>query len=266
LLINGRAIQPKHGKLTVWVTGELKPKIIRLKGKPGSYYAPVRFEGIDAPEAHYRSTAFKLKIGGQTRSFPVDSSVRHEERSQPQWSPATDYAVSTLEKAGWGLAMLDREVTDKYGRVLAYVYASDSRASKKTFVSLQLVKRGLAFPFLFESAGSLISVFLSAAAKAKRRRLGVWRNYRHRSLTYTQTYSAARRHTDPEPAGQQNGPINLPVVFRRIVDAKQLKNLTLKLALQKYDAMDFTTGALVTGDQYHTIAVENLIWAPHTFT
>lgn len=265
LLVNGQAIQPQNGKFTVWITGQPKPKIIRLKGKPGGYYAPIRFEGIDAPEEHYRGNPFELKIGGQTRKFPVNPAVKHEERSQPQWSPATTYALDTLQKAGWALAMLDREVTDKYSRVLGYVYASNANGAKKTFVSLELVKRGLAFPFLFESAGSFIPTFLGAGAKAKQKNLGLWKNYQHKPLSYTQTYPAAKHHTDPEPPNQLSGKLNLPVVFRRVVDAKQLQGLTLKLALQKYDAMDFTTGNLMSGDKYHTIAVENLIWAPHTF-
>lgn len=265
LLVNGQAIQPQNGTLTVPVTGQLKPKIIRLKGKPGSYYAPVRFEGIDAPEQHYEPTPFDLKIRGKVRKFPLAPGVKHEERSQPQWTPGTAYAVSLLEATGWAVVMLDREVSDKYSRVLGYVYASDPQGARGTFVSLELVKRGLAFPFLFESSGSFIPTFLSAAASAKQNRLGIWKRYQHKPLNYPVTFPAPANYTDPEPPEQFNAKLNLPVVFRRIVDAKQLQYLTLKLALQKYDAMDFTTGTIVPGDQYHTISIENLIWAPHRF-
>lgn len=265
LLVNGQAIQPQNGVFTVFVTGQTKPKLIRLKGKPGSYYVPVRFEGIDAPEEHYRANPFNLKIGGQVQNFPVDPSVPHGDRSQPQWSPATAYALTTLETAGWALVMLDREVTDKYSRVLGYVHASDASGAKNTFVSLELVKRGLAFPFLFESSGAFIPTFLGAAATAKQKKLGIWKHYQHRPLSYPQTYPAPKQHTDPEPPAQLIAKLNLPVVFRRVVDAKQLHGLSLKLALQKYDAMDFTTGALVPGDKYHTVPIEHLIWAPHSF-
>jgi hypothetical protein len=204
-------------------------------------------------------------VGGETKAFPLNPVVKHEQRSQSHWSPATAYALKTLEKAGWALVMLDREVTDKYSRVLGYVYESDAGGAKGSFVSLELAKRGLAFPFLFESANSLIPTFLAAAAKAKQQNLGVWKNYRSKPLTYAQTYSAPKRHTDPEPPAQLNGPLNFPVVFRRVVDSHQLSGLSLKLALQKYDAMDYETGQLVSGDKYHTIPVERLIWAPHAF-
>ena len=265
LLVNGQAIPPQNGQFQVWVTGATKSKIIKLKGQPGSYHVPIRFEGLDAPEEHYKATPFDLKIGGQVKNFPLNPAVPHEDRGQPQWSPATVYAVSTLEKASRTLVMLDREVTDKYQRVLGYVYASDTSGAKKKFVTLELVRSGLAFPFLFESSIAFIPSFLDAAAKAKKKGLGIWKHYQHKPLTYTQTYPAPKQYTDPEPPRQLAGKVNLPVVFRRIVDAKQLQGLSLTQALQKYDAMDFTTGHLVPGDKYHTIPIEKLIWAPHTF-
>ena len=43
LLVNGQAIQPTNGTFQVAVTGIVKPKIIRLAGKPGAYHVPIRF-------------------------------------------------------------------------------------------------------------------------------------------------------------------------------------------------------------------------------
>ena len=266
LLVNGQAIQPQNGVFKIWPTGSNKPRTVRLKGKPGSYYAPVRFEGLDAPEEHYRANPFKLKMGGQTIEFKKDTTKDQSERSQPMWSPATHYTLNTLEAAGWALVMLDREVTDRYGRVLGYVYASNSSGQRKTFVSLQLVRKGLAFPFLFESAQDLIPTFLNAANQARLNKLGVWKHYQHKPLAFSQTFSAPKKHTDPEPAQQMNAKLNLPMVFRRVVDSHQLKGLSRKLALQKYDAMDYSTGQVWPGDQYHKVPVERLIWAPHSFT
>ena len=40
--------------------------------------------------------------------------------------------VGTLTKAGWALVELDKEVTDKYGRVLGYVYESFAEKLEKT--------------------------------------------------------------------------------------------------------------------------------------
>lgn len=266
ILLNGQVFPPQNGKLSVFVTGATKPRTINVKGKPGSTFVPVRFEGVDAPEEHYRATPFTLKMKGKVASFPFDPAVTHEERSQPMWSAGMNYAVAALEAAGWALVLLDREVTDRYGRVLGYVYASDANGGRGPFISLELLKRGLAFPFLFESAGSFIPMFLAAAAAARKKKLGVWRHYHHRPLSFPQTYPVPPNYLDPEPPAQFNGKLNLPVIFRRIVDAHQLKGLSSKLGFQKYDAMDYPSGDLVTGDKYYQIPIERLIWAPHRFS
>lgn len=206
-----------------------------------------------------------MDVGGRNRKFPLDRSVPHEERSQPQWSPATRYAIDVLATAGWALVALDREVTDRYRRVLGYVYASNSRGKRGTFVSLELLRRGLAFPFLFESSVERIPVFLAAAGRARRKRLGVWKRYRHRSLPFASSWPAPARHTDPEPSDQLRAPLSLPVAFRRVVDVRQLKGLSLKFALRKYDAIRYSTGEVLSGDRYGEIPVDDLIWAPHQY-
>ncbi len=59
--------------------------------------------------------------------------------------------------------------------------------------------------------------------------------------------------------------LNLPMVFRRVVDARQLSGLSLAEALKKYDAIDFKTGDLVTGDRYTEIPIDKRIWTPHKY-
>jgi endonuclease YncB( thermonuclease family) len=265
VLISGsQKIKPNNGQLAVWVTGQTKPKIIKLKKrKDGTLYVPIRFEGIDAPEEHYRATPFTS--ADKKTKYPLNPAIPHPNLSQPRWKPATVYVLKVLEKAGWALVMLDREVTDKYSRVLGYVYASDSVGTQGQFISLKLVEKGLAFPFLFESSGELIPTFLAAAAKARAGKLGVWKHYSDAPLSYKDTYPKPAHYTDPEPAQQAAGELNLPMVFRRIVDAQQLSGLPLKKALQKYDAIDYETGNLVPGDQYQSIPIASRIWAPHSY-
>ncbi|MBI1786107.1 MAG: thermonuclease family protein [Acidobacteria bacterium] len=265
LLVDGQAIPPSNNKFSVFVTGSPRPKTITLKSNAAGAYAPIRFEGLDAPEEHYKATPFDLTINGHKQHFPLDPSKKHEDRSQPLWSPATRYALNQLEGAGWALVMLDRQVVDKYRRVLGYVWASNASGEKKKFVSLELVKRGLAFPFLFESATEFIPTFLGAARTAKQQGKGVWKNYQHAPLPFSDSFPAPKKHTDAEPAAQKGSRLNLPMVFRRVVDAQQLKNLGLKRALRKYDAIDFVSGDVAPGDRYTEIPIERLIWAPHQF-
>ena len=266
LLIGGQAIAPVNNQFKVPVTGSTRLKTITVKNNSNGVYVPIRFSGIDAPEEHYKATPFDLVIGGHKQNFPLDPSKQHEDRSQPLWSPATQYAINNLVSAGWALVMLDREVTDKYQRVLGFVWSSNASGDKKKFISLELVKRGLAFPFLFEGALDMIPTFLGAAKTAKQQNKGVWKHYQHAPLPYSASFKAPKKHTDLEPPALMQSPLNLPMVFRRVVDAQQLKNLGLKRALQKYDAIDYPSGDFVTGDRYTQIPVERLIWAPHNFS
>ncbi len=266
LLESGKVIKPKNGKLEVWMPGSKRPTTITLKAlKDGTPYITIRFEGADGPEEHYRAMFFTIKKDKKKITYSIDKNKKLEERSQPMWKPGTDFALSTLQKAKYALIELDSEVIDSHKRVLGYVYSSDSQGRKKTFVTLELIKRGLAFPFVFESAKDYIETLLKAAENARKNRLGVWKHYKDKPMTYKETYQAPKHHTDPEPKKQASAALNFPMVFRRIVDSYQLKGLSLKEALQKYDVIDYETGKLVTGDKYDQIPIEHRIWAPHTY-
>lgn len=171
--------------------------------------------------------------------------------------------MGTLQRAGHALVQLDREVTDRYGRVLGYVYASDAQGKRGEFVSRELLARGLAFPFLFESAQDFIADFLGAAMGARARKLGVWAKYTDRPLAVSSSlWPKPASYRSPEPVAQLKARLNLPMVFRRIVDAYQLQGLSLREALRKYDAIDYGTGKVFAGDKYWQVPVERRIWAP----
>ena len=262
LLQDGKAIPPENGQFQVWVTGHAKPRLLPLQGKPGAWHVPVRFEGTDAPEEHYRAKAFSLKVNGQVTKYPLDKSKPQGDRAQPLWSPATKYAVGTLEKTGWAIVMLDQEVVDKYNRALGYVYASTPTGLKRTFVSKELIRRGLSFPFVFASSGDMIPILLKAARAAFKARRGVWKNYQSAPLSYDESFPSPKHFTDEEPAAQQAAKLNYPVVFRRVVDAWQLQGVSLELALQKYSVKNYLTGQKLPGDQYDKIPIEALVWVP----
>lgn len=263
LLVGGVASPPVDGKFEVWVTGAARARVIEVKHTAQSVpYVPVRLEGLDAPEEHYEATALTQRSNGVTRSFPKRPN-RKGEFAQPQWKAATDYLVGTLQRAGRALVQLDREVTDRYGRVLGYVYASDAQGMRGEFVSRELLARGLVFPFLFESAQDFIADFLGAAMGARAQKLGVWAKYTDRPLATSQSlFPKSARYTSPEPAGQLKARLNLPMVFRRIVDAYQLQGLSLREALRKYDAIDYGTGKVFAGDKFWQVPMERRIWAP----
>ena len=108
-------------------------------------------------------------------------------------------------------------------------------------------------------------MFLNAANHASAASKGVWQHYVDRPLTYKGTYPRPARYTQEEPTTQANGKTKPAGCVRRIVDAEQLKGLSLADALRKYDAIDYGTGVLVPGDRYHLIPIERRIWAPHRY-
>jgi endonuclease YncB( thermonuclease family) len=265
LLVHGQVVQPRNDMFFVWVTGATKPKVIEIKTSGGRPYVTVRLAGLDAPEEHYKASPFTSKVKGKVVKHELVGKGANDDHSQPMWKPATDFLVNKLQTAGHAIVLLDREVTDHYGRALGYVYASSPTGEKSDFITLDLLKQGLAFPFVFESAGDLINDFLGAGAAAKKAGLGVWKNYADKPLSIKSIYPAPKHWDDPESPKQQAGKLNLPVVFRRVIDSHQLSNLSLPVALQKYDAMNYRTGDTLPGDKYHEIPTEDLIWAPHKF-
>jgi micrococcal nuclease len=66
---------------------------------------------------------------------------------------------------------LEKDVseTDKYGRLLRFVYLEDG-----TFVNLELLKEGYASVMTIPPDVSLSSVFLQAEQQARTAKLGLW--------------------------------------------------------------------------------------------
>lgn len=121
-------------------------------------------------------------------------------------------------------------------------------------------RRGLAFPFIFESAGDLRERFLTAAARARHERRGVWRSYRDTPIPYDR---ASRPSTAIPDETDLIGFLNHPMIFRRVVESAQLRGLPLRAALRTYDVFDHQTGDLVTGYDYQRIPIDRRVWAPH---
>jgi endonuclease YncB( thermonuclease family) len=103
---------------------------------------------------------------------------RHKIVCQPHAGAPVGYLMRAIARArGRVVIEIDRDVTDAHGRVLGFVWSANEAAAKKTFLTLELVRRGLAFPFVFESAADHRPRLLEAGARAKRERRGVWNSY-----------------------------------------------------------------------------------------
>ncbi len=261
LLLAGRTYKPSRGAIEVLMPGQTRPRRLELTDADPPYLT-IRLSGLDAPEAHY--VAPVRPEPSQPAYVPRPG--KHAEVCQPGWRHAARFLLGTLGRAVHALVEIDRDVVDQRGRVLGFVYTANAAAEKKRFLSLELLRRGLAFPFVFESAADHRKRFLAAGAAARRERLGVWRRYRDRALDYDDA-----AHDTPSPydfmgddgGGEPSAWVNHPMIFRRVVEAGQLRGVRLAKALRKYDVFDDESGRIVTGDRYEEIAVERRVWARH---
>jgi micrococcal nuclease len=83
---------------------------------------------------------------------------------------ANAYMVKLLPKGTQISLVLDKETTDKYGRVLAYVYIK----SNNLFVNLNLVAKGYAKVMTFKPNVLHKYEFIQAQTKAKTNQVGLW--------------------------------------------------------------------------------------------
>lgn len=129
-------------------------------------------EEVEFVEAVDGNTA-KFRIDGQVetvRFLLIDTpETRHPELGeQPLGKEASEFTKNLLENAKEVELEYDVEKEDKYGRVLAYVYADGKSVQE------ELLKRGLAWVgYVYESRRYLAD-FREAEDIAQEKKIGVW--------------------------------------------------------------------------------------------
>ncbi len=126
-------------------------------------------------EASERKETFvKYVIDGDTITVPGGESVRYigidtPERGEPFYMEARQRNRSLVKGRKITLVFCDNERRDKYGRLLAWVYAEG------VFVNEVLLKEGLARRLPIPPCGTMFAVKFKAAEKAALdKRLGIW--------------------------------------------------------------------------------------------
>lgn len=115
-------------------------------------------------------------IDGDTVDVVLEDGRRHRvryigidtpERYEDLYGEATDANARLVDRKKV-LLVKDVSETDKYGRLLRYVYAGD------TFVNAELVKRGYAAPATFPPDVKYAEHFVKLAAEARSKGAGLW--------------------------------------------------------------------------------------------
>ena len=117
----------------------------------------------------------KRVIDGDTIELTDGSMIRYQginapDSTEPFYKEATEVNRKLVENKKVTL-QYDAYTSDRFGRILAYVFLDDKN------ISLELVKQGLAKTAIYEDRRKLIyqDELLTAEREAKSKKLGVWR-------------------------------------------------------------------------------------------
>lgn len=119
----------------------------------------------------------KLSIKGKTYTFRF-LAIDTPETVKPgtpvafMWKRASNYTKSALSKAKKIQVQYDGNQTDKYGRKLAWIFVDNQLLQNK------LVKKGYARVYYVYGKYKYTSKLRASEKVAKRKKLGVWKNYR----------------------------------------------------------------------------------------
>lgn len=93
------------------------------------------------------------------------------EMGQRPWgSKAKEYLVGLIDASSQTLTIeYDIEHRDKYGRILAYIWANDGR-----LINEEMLRSGYAVLFTFPPNVKYVDRFISAQKEAKDKKLGIW--------------------------------------------------------------------------------------------
>jgi endonuclease YncB( thermonuclease family) len=175
----------------------------------------VRWQGIDAPELHYRPTVEKLTTRQKAALKAVNGNFRQH------FGEAAAVALARfLKKRGKAtLPVVVRtavddpsEVFDVYGRLVGDIFTMVNR--KEVDLNHWMVQNGWAFPTFYASmSAEEIETILRLANAAKTKKRGFWKL----ASAQLKEFDATLRFRDEPPAGHDDtGAVIMPKLFRRL--------------------------------------------------
>jgi endonuclease YncB( thermonuclease family) len=181
--------------------------------KDGTAHVTVRFQGIDAPELHYRPPAEKKKKEQNAQQHQLY--LKWNEEYRQHWGQSAAQALGTyLRTFGAGPlrctveTRVDApdEVFDMYGRMIGDLYVE--RRGKKIDLNHWLVEQGLATPTFYNSMDlDEIDAIIALAKKGARR--GLRPEFKQAIVPFDVSLIYKT------PSAKDTGSVMLPKIFRR---------------------------------------------------
>src|SRR5262249_12166344 len=175
----------------------------------------IRWQGIDAPELHYRPTVDKLTDKQKAALRAVNGNFR-----QLFGETAATALGKYLAKLGKNpIPVVVRtsvdepsDVFDVYGRLVGDIYVKLGR--KELNLNHWMLQNGWAFPALYSSMSATeIQTVLALAKEAKAKRRGFWALV---SSTLKFDPKLLFDEDGPIDAKSDRGPVVMPKLFRRL--------------------------------------------------
>ena len=161
----------------------------------------VRLLGIDTPELHYPGPN-SCPVGAHRLRGPARPRIYAQE---PWGSLAKIWLDKRLQNGARVIVDLDREVFDRHGRLLGYVWTARGQWQKDDLLNVLAVRLGYAFPYqLWPNLGRFRSIKEAAKAAIAVPRRGVFAAHSDRLLSL--------------PKVAQGKAVNEPFLYRKVVD------------------------------------------------
>lgn len=208
------------------VVGKSKAKLVK------NNKIKVRFQGVDAPELHYKATPLQSSPEVTPSIRKVYNKKNKEFRQNLSESAAfalrkflrsINTTIVNCEVLSYNVEN-PREVVDTYGRFVANV---NVKKKNKTYdLNVWLAKEGWVFPTFYTSMSPGEMDELLKAAKKGKKKNRVWKYLRTDTgkFRYTQQF---RKNITEFTLGEDNGVLVMPKIFRRQVCYEMQKKVGL---------------------------------------
>jgi endonuclease YncB( thermonuclease family) len=192
----------------------------------------VRFQGIDAPELHYKAPPLQNDpaISAGLRKEYNEKNKRFRQNLSESATFALRKFLKSINKTVVNCEVLShnvekpREVVDTYGRFVANVNVKKN--NKTVDLNVWLAKEGWVVPTFYTSMSVGEMAELSSAAKKGKKKNRIWK-YLHTDTGKFKHSLQFRKNITDFKMGDDNGILVMPKLFRRQVSYEMQKKVGL---------------------------------------
>ena len=149
----------------------------QLLGQNPNFSYPYNYSRIVSVSRVIDGDTFVLSDSQHVRMLGVNCPeiARQNKPSEPFANQASQKTKSLIEHKSIKLTF-DGKAFDIFGRLLAYVWLTDSKRKDSLFIQAELLKNGLARISYYTKEKRYYSLFYNLRNTARKKKLGIWNN------------------------------------------------------------------------------------------